>query len=76
MAENLFEEIIAKISPSLGREQIPRSKKHRRYQIGCTQKNPQQDILIKVTNVKDKGRILKVIRETQLVPFKEKLMRL
>ena len=74
MAKLLFEEIIAKNFPNVGR--IPRSKKHRVPNMMNPKRSTPRHIVIKMAKVKDKGRILKVARETELVTCKEKLMRL
>ena len=45
MAENLFEEILTKNFPNLGKETTPRSWKPRELQIQWTQQEPHQDTL-------------------------------
>ena len=46
------------------------SMKHRESQTRWTQRGPQKDIIIKMSNIKDKNRILKAAREKQCISIR------
>ena len=63
-AENIFEDIIAENFPNLGKEaqRVP-------YRINAKRNIPRH-IVIKMTKIEDKERILKTAKEKQLVIYK------
>ena len=64
--EKIFEEIITKNFPKMGKEiaiQVPEAQRAQ-YRIN-SRKNTTRHILIKLTKAKPKEKILKVARETQ-----------
>ena len=69
--EKIFEEKIAEKFLNLERKQSPKSRNRREFHIGLTQKrNTPRHIVIKMTKIKDKERILKATREKQQITYK------
>ena len=66
--EKIFEEIIAENFPNLGKETVTEVQETQRvpYRIN-PQKNTPWHIVIKMTKIKDKERILKTTREKQQI---------
>lgn len=70
-AENLFEEITAEISLIWGKKQISRSRKTRELHITWTQGSTPKHIKTKISQVKDKWRIIKAARKKNLLCARE-----
>ena len=69
--EKIFKEIIAKNSPNMGKESLTQIQEAQQipYRINPRRNTPKH-ILIKLTKIKDKEKILKVAREKQQITFK------
>ena len=72
---NLYEEIVTKSFPNQVGKKTHKSRKHRESHTFWTKIGLHQDI-IKIAKLKDKERILKTIREKNLVIYKGALIRL
>uniref|UniRef100_A0A9L0STS5 L1 transposable element RRM domain-containing protein n=1 Tax=Equus caballus TaxID=9796 RepID=A0A9L0STS5_HORSE len=76
-AENLFEEIIAENVPNLRKETDLQIQEAQRTPNKINSKRPTpRHIIIKMSKIKDKERILKVARERQQVTYKGNPIRL
>ena len=75
--ENIFEEIIAGNFPNLGKETIIQVQEAWRvpYRLN-PQRNIPRHIVIKMTKIKGKEKILKAAREKQQITYKGTLIRL
>ena len=75
--EKIFEEIIAKNFPNMGKEQLTQIQEVQRvpYKINPRRKTPKH-ILIKLTKIKDKEKILKAAREKKQITYKGTPIRL
>ena len=69
--EKIFEEIIAKNFPNVGRETHTQVQEVQRipYRINPRRNTPRH-ILIKLTKIKDKKKILKTTHEKQQITYK------
>ena len=69
--EKIFEEIIAKNFPNLGKETLIEVQEAQRvpYRIN-PRRNTSRHILIKLTKIKNKEKILKATREKQQITYK------
>ena len=75
--EKLFEEIMIKTFPSLVKEKDTQVQEAQRVQNKLDPKRPiPRDIIIKMTRLKDKERILKATRKKQAVTYKGAPIRL
>ena len=73
----MFEEIIAKTFPKMGNETLSQVKEAQRVPHKINQKrNTLRHILIKLTKIKEKKKILKATREKQQITYKGICMRL
>ena len=74
-AEKIFEEIVVENFPNLGKE-IVKSNKHRvPYRIN-PRRNTSRHMVIKLTEIKQKEKILQAAKERQQITFKGKPIRL
>ena len=75
--ENIFEAIIFENFPNMGKERVDKVQEAERvpYRIN-PRRNTSRHLLIKLTNSKDKERMLKISREKQQVTYKGKLIHL
>ena len=75
--EKIFEEIIAKNFPNLGKETGAQVQEAQRvpYRMNAKRNTPRH-IIIKITKIKDKERILKAAREKQQIIYKGTPIRL
>ena len=75
--EKIFQEIIAKKFPNMGEEALTRIQEAQRvpYKINPRRNTPRH-ILIKLTKIKDKQKILKAAREKKQITYKVTLIRL
>ena len=75
--QNIFEEIIAENFPNLGKETIIQVQEAWRvpYRLN-PQRNIPRHIVIKMTKIKGKEKILKAAREKQQITYKGTLIRL
>ena len=75
--EKIFQEIIAKNFPNMGKGPLTQIQKAQRvpYKIN-PRSNTQRHILIKLTKIKDKEKILKAAREKKQITYKGTLIRL
>ena len=75
--ENLFEKVMIENIPNLRRERVIQVQEAQRFPIKMNPKRtPPRHIIIKITKLKDKERILKVAKEKQLVIYKGAPIRL
>ena len=72
-SEKLFEEIMTKKFPTLGKEKVAQAQKVQRIP---NKLDPNRHITIKMTRLKDKERIIKATREKQKVTYKGAPIRL
>ena len=69
--ENIFEDIIAESFPNLGKETVTQFQEVQRIPYRTNPKrNTPRHIVIKMTKIKDKERILKAAREKQQITYK------
>ena len=70
-SEKIFEEIIVENFPNMGKEIVNQVQEARRvpYRIN-TRRNTPRHILIKLSKIKYKGKILKAAREKQQITYK------
>ena len=75
--ENIFREIIAEDFPNMGKESLTQIQEAQRvpYKIN-TRRNIPKHILIKLTKIKDKEKILKTAREKKQITYKGTPIRL
>ena len=75
--EKIFEEIIAKNFPNIGKESLPQVQEAQLvpYKIN-PRRNTLRHILIKMIKIKDKEKTLKATRENKLITYKGTLTRL
>ena len=75
--EKIFEEIIAEKFPHMGKEPLTQIQEAQRvpYKIN-PRRNTLRHILIKLTKIKDKEKILKAAREKKQITYKGTLIRL
>ena len=75
--EKIFQEIIAKNVPNMGKEPLTQNQEAQRvpYKINPRRNTPRH-IIIKLTNIKDKEKILKAAREKKQIIYKGTLIRL
>uniref|UniRef100_A0A5G2R9L7 L1 transposable element RRM domain-containing protein n=2 Tax=Sus scrofa TaxID=9823 RepID=A0A5G2R9L7_PIG len=75
--EKIFQEIIAENFPNMGKEPLSQIQEAQRvpYKIN-PRRNTLRHILIKLTKIKDKGKILKAAREKKQIIYKGTLIRL
>ncbi len=75
--ENIFQEIIAKNFPNMGKEPLTQIQEAQRgpYKINPRRNTPRH-ILIKLTKIKDKEKILKTARERKHIIYKGTPIRL
>ena len=75
--EKIFQEVIAENFPHMGKEPLTQIQEAQRvpYKIN-PRRNIQRHILIKLTKIKDKEKILKAAREKKQVTYKGTLIRL
>ena len=75
--EKIFQEIIAENFPNMGKEPLTQIQEAQRvpYKIN-PRRNTLRHILIKLTKIKDKEKILKAAREKKQVTYKRTLIRL
>ena len=75
--EKIFQEIIAKNSPNMGKESLSQIQEAQQipYKINPRRNTPRH-ILIKLTKIKDKEKILKAAREKKQVTYKGTPIRL
>ena len=75
--EKIFQEIIAENFPNMGREALTQIHEGQRvpYKIHPRRDTPRH-ILIKLTNIKDKEKILKAAREKKQITYKGTPVRL
>ena len=71
MTEKIFEEIIVEDFPNMGKEIVSQVQKVQRvpYRIN-PRRNMPRHILIKMSNIKYKEKILKAVREKQQITYK------
>ena len=75
--KNLFEEIMTKNFPNLVKEKVTQVQEAQRVPSKLEPKRPTpRHIIIKMTRLKDKKRVLKATREKQVVTYKEAPIRL
>ena len=69
--EKIFQEIIAENFPNMGKESLTQIQKAQRvpYKINPRRNTPRH-ILIKLTKIKDKEKILKAAREKKQITYK------
>jgi len=69
--EKIFEDIIAEIFPNMGKESLTQIQQAQQvpYKINPRRHTPRH-ILIKLTKIKDKEKILKAAREEQQIIYK------
>ena len=74
--EKLFQEIIAENFPNMGKEPLTQIQEEQRlpYKINSRRNTPRH-ILIKLTKIKDKEKILKAAREKKQITYKGPLIR-
>ena len=67
----IFEEIIAENFPNMGKETVTQVQEAQRvpYKINSRRNTPRH-ILIKLTKIKDKDKLLKATKEKQQIAFK------
>ena len=71
--EKIFEEIIIENFPNIGKEIVNQAQEVQRVPHRINpRRNTSRHILIKLTEIKDKERILKAAREKQQVMYKRK----
>ena len=71
-AENIFENIIAENFPNMGKETVTQVQEVQRIPYRMNPKrNTPRHIVIKMTKIKDKERILKAAREKQQITSRE-----
>ena len=68
--ENLFEQIMKENSPNLRKQTSRKSRKPRESQRSWTQGSTPRHIIITLSKIKDKERILKAAREKEIVTYK------
>ena len=75
--EKLFEELIAENIPNMGKESLTQIQEAQRvpYKINPRRNTPRH-ILIKLTKIKDKEKILKAAREKKQITYKVTPIRL
>ena len=74
--EKIFQELIAENFPNMGKESLTQIQEAQvPYKIN-PRRNTLRHILIKLTKIKDKEKILKAARETKQVTYKGTLIRL
>ena len=74
--EKIFQEVIAKTLPNMGKEPLTQIQEAQvLYKINPRRNTPRH-ILIKLTKIKDKEKILKAAREKKQVTYKGTLIRL
>ena len=75
--EKIFEEIVAKNVPNMGKEPLTQIQEAQQvpYKIN-PRRNALRHILIKLTKIKDKEKILKAAREKKQITYKETPIRL
>ena len=74
--EKIFQEIIAKNFPHMGKESLTQIQEARvPYKINAGRNTPRH-ILIKLTKIKDKEKILEAAREKKEITYKGTLIRL
>ena len=75
--EKTFQEIIAENFPNMGKESLTQIQEAQRvpYKINPRRNTPRH-ILIKLTKIKDKEKILKAAREKKQITYKGTLIRL
>jgi len=75
--EKLFQEIIAKNFPNMGKEPLTQTQEAQQvpYKINPRRNTPRH-ILIKLTKIKDKEKILKAAREKKQMTYKGTPVRL
>ena len=75
--EKVFEEIIAKNFPNMGKEPLTQIQEVQQvpYKINSRRNTPRH-ILIKLTNIKDKKKILKAAREKKQITYQGTPIRL
>ena len=74
--EKIFEQIIAKNFPNVGKEML-KSRKHKESHTGfLPRRNIMRHILIKLIKIKDKKKILKATKEMQQITYKRTPIRL
>ena len=75
--EKIFQEIIAENFPNMGKEPLTQIQEAQRvpYTIN-PRRNTLRHILIKLTKIKDKEKILKAAREKKQITYKGTLIRL
>ena len=71
-SEKIFEEIIVENFPNMGKEIVTQVQEAQRvpYRIN-PRRNTARHILIKLTKIKFKEKILKAVREKQKITYKE-----
>ena len=75
--ENIFQEIIAKCFPNMGKEPLTQIQEGQRVPHTINpRRNTPRHVLIKLTKIKDKEKILKVAREKKQITYKGPLIRL
>ena len=75
--KKIFEEIIVENFPNLGKEIVNQVQKAQRVHYRLNpRRNASRHILIKLTEIKDKERILKAAREKQQLTYKGKPIQL
>ena len=75
--EKIFQELMAKNFPNMGKEPLTQIQQAQQvsYKINPRRNTPRQ-ILIKLTKIKDKEKILKAAREKKQITYKGTLIRL
>ena len=75
--EKTFEQIIVENVPNMGKEIVIQVQEVQRVPYGINpRKNMPRHILIKLTEIKYKGKILKAAKENQQITYKEIPIRL
>ena len=70
--EKIFEEIIAENLPNMGKERLIQIQEVQRVPYKITPKrNTLRHILIELTKIKDKKKILKATREKKQITYRE-----
>ena len=70
--EKIFEEIIAENSPNMGKETVTITQEAQKVPERINpRRNMPRHIVIKLTEIKDKEKILKETREKQQITYKE-----
>ena len=75
--EKILEEIIAEIFPNIGKEKLTQAEEEQRIpHMMNPNRNIERHILIKLTKMKYKDKILKAMREKQQITHKGTLIRI